>query len=61
MVVKIGKAITDRKAQNGAVIIFCHVIPRRTVTELCSVPTTYALAKPKDLAGLQKREKMEDF
>lgn len=37
MMVKIGKAISDKKTQNRAMIISCHVIPERTDVELSSM------------------------
>lgn len=37
VVVKIGKAISDKKSQNKAVIISCHMLPGRTDVELSSM------------------------
>lgn len=60
MVVNIGKAVSDKKAQNSAVIIFCHVMTGRTDVECSSnVQTVSFLAKPKDLAGPPKRERIK--
>lgn len=37
VVVKIEKAISDKKAQNKAVLICCHMLPGRTDVELFSM------------------------
>lgn len=57
MVVKIGKAISDKKTQNRAVIISLCDNRENKCRTLQYVQTISVLAKPKDLAGPQKRER----
>lgn len=56
MIVKIGNAISDKKTQNRAVIISLCDNRENKCGALQYVQTISALAKPKDLAGPQKRE-----
>lgn len=58
MVVKIGKAISDKKTQNRAVIISLCDNKENKCGTLQYVQTISALAKPKDLAVRQKGQKI---
>lgn len=61
MVVKIGKAISDKKAQNSAMIISCHMTPGRTAVEASSMcKLSFSLQDRRTSRDL-RRERMESF
>lgn len=62
MVVKIGKAISDKKAQNRAVIISGHMIPGRADVELSSTfKPSLPWQNPMTWQDLRKERECDSF